>query len=83
MNGVNLALKWRLCSFEIQTNLTTMLGWVGLVVTDEKRMQIKGAVGHCLGVLEELIDKFSPKLIVIFVPSERNKANVLTRVKKA
>lgn len=35
-----------------------------------------------LGILGELIDEFHLKLRVIYVPSEKNKADVLTRVKK-
>lgn len=36
-----------------------------------------------LGILKELLDEFGMKLHVCFVPSEKNKADVLTRVKKA
>ena len=36
-----------------------------------------------LGILQELMDLCSLKLCVDFVPSEKNKADVLTRVKKA
>lgn len=83
---MNLALKLEPHSTEILTDLITVLGWVGSVITDKKRVQIKGVakmlVKHHLGILE-LATEFDLKLSMVFAPSERNKAAVLVRVKKA
>ncbi|XP_029657149.1 uncharacterized protein LOC115231222, partial [Octopus sinensis] len=87
LKGVNLALKWGLRTIEIRTDTATVLGWVGSVITGERRVRTKGAaemlVKCLLGVLGELIAEFGLKLNVVFVPSEKNRADALTRVKKA
>ncbi|XP_014789427.1 uncharacterized protein LOC106883070 [Octopus bimaculoides] len=87
LKGVNLALRWGLRSIEIRTDSATVVGWVGTVITREKRVRTKGAaevlVKRRLGVLGELIAEFGLKLNVVFVPSERNRADALTRVKRA
>lgn len=38
LKRVNLALTWMLCSIEIWMDSTTVLDWVGSVITDEKRV---------------------------------------------
>ncbi|XP_029638122.1 uncharacterized protein LOC115213326 [Octopus sinensis] len=87
LKGVNLALKWGLCSIEIKTDSVTVLGRVGSVINSERRVRTKGTMEilmkHCLGVLGELIAKFRLKLNVVFVPSERNRADAQTREKRA
>ncbi|XP_029643257.1 uncharacterized protein LOC115217646 [Octopus sinensis] len=87
LKGVNLALKWGLHTIEIRTDSATVLGWATAVITDERRVRTKGAaemlVKRRLGILHELTTEFNLKLSVIFVPSEKNRADVLTRVKRA
>ena len=57
------------------------------MLSEEKRIKTKGAaeilVKRRIGVLKELIDDLQLALTITLVPSERNKANVLTRVKKS
>lgn len=83
LKWVNLALKLRQRSTWIQTNLATTLDWVRSVIIDEKWIQAKGAaemlVKCYLRVLGELAPKFGLKVSVLFVPSEGNKADILTR----
>ena len=87
LKGVNLALKWGLQEIEVRTDSATVCGWIKSIVTAEKGVRTKGAsemiVKRRLGILQELMDECSLKLRVDFVPSEKNKADVLTRVKKA
>lgn len=56
-------------------------------MTDEKREQTKGAAESLVKchvrVLGKLNGKFGLKLNMVFMPSVRNKADVLTRVKNA
>ena len=86
LKGVNLALKWELHNVHLKTDSTTVVLWVKLVVTNERRVKTKGAsemlVKWRLGILEDLIQEFRLKLQLNFVPSEKNKADVLTRVRK-
>lgn len=44
IKGVNLALKWSLKDMEIRRDLTTVLSWIGSVITEKKKVQTKGAV---------------------------------------
>ncbi|XP_076049685.1 uncharacterized protein LOC143030423 [Oratosquilla oratoria] len=83
IKGVNLALKRGMREVEIRTDPATVAGWMNSVFTAEKRVRTKGAlVKRRLGILRELIDEFSMKMRVSEVPSEMNKADALTRVKK-
>ena len=85
VRGVNLALKWGLREIEVVTDSATVCGWVRLMLSEEKRIKTKGAaeilVKRRIGVLKELIDDLQLALTITLVPSERNKADVLTRVK--
>ena len=87
VRGVNLALKWGLREIEVVTDSVTVCGWVRLMLSEEKRIKTKGVaeilVKRRIGVLKELIDDLQLALTITLVPSERNKADVLTRVKKS
>ena len=87
VRGVNLALKWGLREIEVVTDSATVCGWVRLMLSEEKRIKTKGVaeilVKRGIGVLKELIDDLQLSLTITLVPSERNKADVLTRVKKS
>lgn len=86
LKGVNLALRWGLHALEIRTDSATVRGWVASVISNQKRIRTKGVaemlVKRRLGILRELATEFGLTLQVVFVPSEKNKADVLTRVKK-
>ncbi|XP_076056330.1 uncharacterized protein LOC143034280 [Oratosquilla oratoria] len=87
VKGVNLALKWGLHEIEIRTDSATVAEWMNSMLTAERRIRMVGAaeviVKRRLGILGELIDEFSVKVIVTQVPSGVNKADALTRVKKS
>ena len=87
VKGVNLALKWGLKNIELRTDSVTVHGWVNTVITEEKRVRTKGAsemvVKRRLGILRDLINEFGLTMKVIFVPSSKNKADILTRVRKS
>ena len=72
---------------EVRIDSATVYGWMKSIVTAEKLVRTKGdsemIMKRRLGILQELMDVCSLKLRANFVPSEKNKADVLTRVKKA
>lgn len=86
MKGVNLAIKWGITEIEIMTDSATVAGWVKTVLSEEKRVQTKGAseliVKRRLGILKNLISEFELDVSITLVPTRKNKADVLTRVKK-
>ena len=87
VRGVNLALKWRLREIEVVADSATVCGWVRLMLSEEKRIKTKGAaeilVKRRIGVLKDLIEDLQLGLTITLVPSERNKADMLTQVKKS
>lgn len=86
MKGVNLALRWGLTSIEIMTDSATVNGWIKTVLSEERRVQSKGAsellVKRRLGILKSLIEEFHLQVNITLVPTSKNLADVLTRVKK-
>lgn len=86
LKGINLAIKWGLQDLEVKTDSATVCGWMKTVITEDRRVRTKGAaemiVKRRLGTLRELIDEYSLRLTVTLVPSAKNKADMLTRVKK-
>ena len=86
LKGINLAIKWGLREIEIRTDSATVLSWVTSTVEESGRIRTKGAgeviVKWRLGILGELISEFKLQIKAVFVPSERNKADTLTRTKK-
>lgn len=87
LKGVNLAVKWDLREVEVRTDSATVVGWLKSISSAENRVRTKGAseiiVKRRLGILQELMEVCSLKLTAVFVPSEKNKADGLTRVKRA
>ncbi|XP_068240133.1 uncharacterized protein [Palaemon carinicauda] len=86
LKGVNLAIRWGLESIEVRTVSATVGAWLKFIVSAEKRVHTKGAaemiIKRRLGTLKELITEFGLNIVVQMVPSEKNKADILTRVKK-
>ena len=86
LKGINLAIKWELREIEIRTDSATVLSWVTSTVEESGRIRTKGAgeviVKLRLGILGELISEFKLQIKAVFVPSERNNADALTRIKK-
>lgn len=87
LKGVNLPVKWDLKEIEVRTDSAMVAGWLRSLLSAEKRIRTKGAsemiVKRRLGILQELMEVCDLKLNAVFVPSEKNKADALTRVKKA
>ena len=86
LKGVNLALKWGLREMEVRTDSATVLSWINSTVEESGRIRTKGAgemiIKRRLGILRQLIDEFELQIKAVFVPSEKNKADALTRVNK-
>ena len=63
-----------------------VFAWVRFAISGEKRIKTKGAaemlVKQRLGIIRELVEEFNLVLKTTFVPTKKNKAGVLTRVKK-
>ena len=86
LKGINLAIKWGLRKIKIRTDLATVVSWVTSKVEESGRIRTKGAgeviLKRRLGILGELISEFKLQIKAVFVPSERNKPDALTQIKK-
>ena len=86
IRGVNLALKWDLKSIIVKTDSSTVRNWLSSTLTGRNRVRTHGPsemlIRRRLQILEELREAFGLDLTVDLVPSEKNKADELTRVKK-
>jgi len=86
LKGINLCLKWGLKEITVKTDSATVVGWLKLVLSGEKRVKTKGAaeilIRRRLGVLKDLVSEIGLRIQVEFVKSAMNKADALTRVWK-
>lgn len=86
LKGVNLALKWGLKEINVMTDSATVHGWVKVALAEERRIRTKGAaemiIKRRLGILKNLSEEFDLRIAITFVPTLKNKADALTRVKK-
>lgn len=86
IKGINLATKWRLKDIELMTDSATVKSWLDSVLSDASRPKVSGMaemlVRRRLGLVGELVKAYNLTVRVVYVPSEKNKADVLTRVSK-
>ena len=84
IKGLNLAIKWGLKDISLMIDSSTVVGWVNLTLTDERRVKTKGAeeilIKRRLGVLRSLVAELGLAIRVNLVSSSKNKADVMTRV---
>lgn len=87
LKGINLGVKWGLTTITIRTDSATVFGWIQMTLSEEKKVKTRGAaeilVKRRLGILKSMIHELGLTVMVQFVKSEANKADVLTRVKKS
>ena len=66
------------------TDSKTVTGWLHRVVSNTSRMRVGGLhklmVERCLKVIRDILQTMQMSLTVAWVPSERNRADTLTRV---
>ena len=86
LKGVNLCVKWGVKDITIKTDSATVKGWLGLTMSEERRVKTNGAaellIKRRLGILKELISELGLTLTVELVKSGANRADELTRVRK-
>jgi ribonuclease HI len=86
LKGVNMAIRWGITEIEILTDSATVSNWIKIIMSEEKRVHTKGAeemiIKRRLATLKALINEYELSVTVVLVPTTKNKADVLTRVKK-
>jgi transposase InsO family protein len=86
IKGVNLCLRWGIRKFRLMTDSATVVGWFKCVFQDGHRVRTRALsealISRRLDILRETKDQYGLKVDVVFVRSEQNKADRLTRVPK-
>lgn len=84
LKGINMALRWDLKEITLVTDSTTCYGWLCSAIYKSKTIRTKGMaemlVRRRLLLLEELIREYQLVVTVRVVRSQKNIADVLTRV---
>jgi len=84
IKGLNMALSWNLRQIRVKTDSATVFNWLQALLTDIKRIKVKG-LGEALakrrlGLIRDLVSECSLTVAVDLVKSAENKADELTRV---
>lgn len=84
IKGINMALRWDLREIVLHTDSRTCAGWLRAIVDKQGKIHTRGMaemlVRRRLAVLRELIDQYKLAITVRLVASEKNCADVLTRI---
>lgn len=87
MKGINLTIKWGIQSFTIYSDSATVHGWINSLLTKNRRINVSGVsemlVKRRLSIMSELISDYQLNISISLVKSEKNKADILTRVSKS
>jgi transposase InsO family protein/ribonuclease HI len=87
IQGINLAIRWNMEIVEVVTDSATVRGWMSSVLTGSHRVRSHGLaemlIKRRLALVAELIQAYGLSVSVKLVPSEDNKADILTRVPRA
>lgn len=87
IQGINLAIRWNLEIVEVVTDSATVRGWMSSVLTGSHRVRSHGLaemlIKRRLALVAELIQAYGLRVSIKLVPSEDNKADILTRVPQA
>ena len=71
---------------EVRTDSATILSWLNAIVVESRTIRTKGEgemiIKQRLEILRQLIAEFGLKMKAVFVPSEKNMADPLTRASK-
>ncbi|XP_065667733.1 uncharacterized protein LOC136088022 [Hydra vulgaris] len=84
--GINLAAKWDTKSLSVFTDSVKVHGWLKSMLTESHRIRSNPLsemlIKRRLSLLQDLIKEYNINITLKWVPSSKNKADVLTRVPK-
>ncbi|MEL7309034.1 MAG: DDE-type integrase/transposase/recombinase, partial [Pseudomonadota bacterium] len=86
LKGVNMAANWEISNLKIIVDSATVFGWLRSTFEDTDRVKMHGMseilVKRRLCLLKEIRDEVFDSISIELVPSQKNKADALTRVDK-
>ncbi|XP_065195653.1 uncharacterized protein LOC135827058 [Sycon ciliatum] len=84
VEGISLAAKWGVSRFKLLTDSKTVAAWLTQVVTNSKRVKTGGLqellVRRRLQIIDDLIATLGLTIEVVWIPTNENRADQLTRV---
>ena len=87
IQGLNMAIRWRLKTVTVLTDLATVHRWLTSVITSSHKVRSSGLaemlIKRHLSMVAELIEAYGLTVAVAQVPSVGNKADILTRVPRS
>ena len=87
VQGLNMAIRWKLQTVCIATDSATVCGWLKSILAETHRVRTHGLaemlIKRRLSMISELIAAYELNVTYELVPSARNKADALTRVPQA
>ncbi|XP_065662657.1 uncharacterized protein LOC136085293 [Hydra vulgaris] len=86
VRGINLAAKWDIKNLSVFTDSVTVHGWLKSMLIESHRIRSNALsemlIKRGLSLLQDLIKEYDINITLKWVPSSKNKADVLTRVPK-
>ena len=87
LKGISMALAWGLKEVELKVDSMSVFSWIQSLLSGMRRIRVKGMsealVRRRLSLLNDTINECNLNLTVTFVPSQVNRADILTRVPQA
>ena len=84
INGVNVALAWKLKTLHVRTDSLTICHWIWNALSGKVRLKTKASsemlIRRRVDTIKALVDEYGLALDMQLIRSERNRADVLTRV---
>ena len=84
VQGLNMAIRWKLQTVRIATDSVTVCGWLKSILAETHRVRTHGLaemlIKRRLSMISELIAAYELNVTYELVPSAQNKADALTRV---
>lgn len=86
IKGANLAEKWNFEKLTFVTDSQTVFKWVKSVISRDCKIRTHGLseilIKRRLEIIKEIIEQHFKNFDIVLVESKRNKADILTRVKR-
>ncbi|XP_065675469.1 uncharacterized protein LOC136091689 [Hydra vulgaris] len=86
VRGINLAAKWDIKNLSVFTDSVTVHGWLKSLLTESHKIRSNALsemfIKKRLSLLQDLMKEYNINITLKWLPSSKNKADVLTRVPK-
>ena len=86
VQGITLAANWEIKKFKLMTDCKTVAGWLSQLLNNTRRVRTSGLhellVRRRLNIIDDMVETLGLTVEVVWIPSNENRADQLTRVPK-